>query len=172
MREKDERQTQLLMRLRTQKGAVTGSDLATLCQVTRQVVVHDIAILRAAGYPILSTPRGYLLDELVSTHKRAILSVCHPPSQAAEELYCLVDCGVHVLDVVVEHPLYGELKGGLHLSSRRDIDFFLKQIQPGVGLLSSLTDGHHLHTVEYSELAALEEAIQKLRALGITVMDL
>lgn len=170
MSEKNERQIQLLGILQSKMYAVTGTDLATLCQVTRQVVVHDIAILRAAGYPIVSTPRGYLLERMTSVKKRSVLSVCHPPDQTEVELNCLVDNGIHVLDVIVEHAVYGELKGGLHISSRRDVDFFVKKIKSGTGLLSTLTDGHHLHTVEYEDAEALNEAISALRQLGITVV--
>lgn len=172
MKDRSERQQQLLEVLNRKQDAVTGSDLASQMGVTRQVVVHDIAILRAAGHPILSTPRGYWLQPQSTLKNRYVLAVSHPPDLTQTELTILVDHGIHVLDVAVEHPLYGELRGSLHLASRRDVAFFMEQLKnAGATLLSSLTDGEHLHTVECSDLQSLNEASAKLRAAGIRVFD-
>ncbi len=168
------RQQRLLEMLRDDREPITGTRLAEACEVTRQVVVHDIAVLRAAGIDILSTPRGYWLQTSENTDVRPthILAVCHRPDQTADELFTLVDHGITVLDVTVEHPLYGELHGSLHLSSRKDVEWFMQQCaRSSATFLSSLTDGHHLHNIAYPSHQRLQEAIAELRRIGIQVFE-
>lgn len=171
MAHRTERQNRLLQELAKADRPLTGSELATRCNVTRQVVVHDVAIIRASGVQILSTPRGYWLQK-ESPRETRVLSVCHPPELTEIELLTLVDFGIEVLDVMVEHPIYGDLKGGLHLSSRRDVELFMQQVHDSkVTLLSSLTDGFHLHTVSPPHNERLQEAIEALRQNRIEVFD-
>jgi uncharacterized protein len=95
------------------------------------------------------------------------LACKHAPERTREELQTLVDHGVKVLDVVVEHPIYGELRGSLMLESRSDVDDFLAQVKNShAALLSSLTDGVHLHTVEAARPEAIARAKGALRARG------
>jgi len=166
------RQSALLDALRTQNTEpIPGQALARQLGVTRQVVVHDIALLRALGHQILSTPKGYIL-QTGSTRQRTLLAVSHPPDKADVELYTLIDCGLSVVDVRVEHQIYGEITGNLYLSSRRDIDHFLAKVNDqNVPLLSSLTDGVHYHLVEYDHDQQLKEAVQQLQHSGIEVFD-
>lgn len=172
MKARSERQQRVLDVLMGRHDPITGTDLATRCGVTRQVVVHDIALLRASGFDILSTPRGYWLPPAHEETSIHVLSVCHAPELTEIELLTLVDHGIRIRDVVVEHPLYGELRGSLHLSSRRDVLDFLTQVRASDAmLLSSLTDGHHLHTLECSDIRRLNEAIVVLREQGIQVLD-
>jgi len=171
-KERTERQQQMLQALITAGEPLTGADLATVCGVTRQVVVHDIALMRAAGEPILSTPRGYWLHSRESARPEHVLSVMHPPELTETELLILVDHGIYVVDVQVEHPVYGELRASLHLQSRKDVDQFLQKIrESGATLLSALTDGLHLHTVECTDIGRLREAIVALRVAGIQVLE-
>lgn len=172
MLQRTERQERLYELLKTSQEPVTGTDIASTMGVTRQVVVHDIALLRASGAPILSTPRGYMLQTQDLPEDKYVLSVSHPPQLTATELTILVDYGIKVRDVLVEHPLYGEIRGSLHIASRRDVDLFMHQLRDlGANLLSSLTDGYHLHTVECSDPKRLAEAIQDLRKNGIKVFE-
>jgi transcriptional regulator of NAD metabolism len=120
-------------------------------------VVQDIAILRAAGNEILATPQGYRLPQQSSRAFRAILACRHAPERTEEELQILVDHGVRILDVLVEHPVYGELRGSLMIESRADLQDFLGNI---------LTQGVHLHTVEASREEMISRAKAKLRARG------
>ncbi len=151
---------------------MTGNEIATQFEVTRQVVVHDIALLRAQGIAVVSTPRGYLISSQVEGQKYALIAVCHQPEQTADELYVLVDFGIIILDVQIEHPVYGQLTGSLQLSSRRDVELFMAKITTHkAALLSSLTGGYHFHRVEYPNSQRLEEAIRKLKASGIEVFD-
>ncbi|QQE77777.1 transcription repressor NadR [Alicyclobacillus sp. SO9] len=171
MAHRTQRQNRLLEELAKADRPLTGSELATRCKVTRQVVVHDVAIIRASGVQVLSTPRGYWLQS-ESPRETRVLSVCHPPELTEIELMTLVDFGIEVLDVMVEHPIYGELRGGLHLSSRRDVELFMEQVRTSkVTLLSSLTDGFHLHTVAPPHSQRLQEAIAALRQNGVQVFE-
>jgi len=162
------RREQILALLRRAPGPVTGSELARRLGVSRQVIVQDIALLRAAGEDVLATPQGYRLGPgMPARPYRAVVAVRHTPAQTGDELYTLVEAGVRVLDVVVEHPLYGELRGLLLLDTRDDVTAFLERVaSSGAALLSSLTGGVHLHTLEASHPDALEAARARLREKG------
>ena len=137
-------------------------------QVSRQCLVQDVAILRAAGEEILSAPQGYRLPGAQTSAHRAILACRHAPERTEEELQILVDHGVRILDVVVEHPLYGELRGALMIESRADVqDFLAKWRGEKATLLSSLTHGVHLHTVEAHKPEMIARAKAQLQARGI-----
>ncbi len=137
--------------MRVHGGPARGGDLAKHFRVSRQCLVQDVAILRAGGEEIIATPRGYRLPSGTPQAHRAILACKHAPEQTKEELQMLVDHGVKVLDVIVEHPVYGELRGSLMIESRADVDDFLERVRGSKAtLLSSLTSGAHLHTVEAS----------------------
>lgn len=150
-------------------GPVTGSELAERFQVSRQVIVQDIALLRAAGLEILATPQGYLLvTALMGTRILKTFAVKHDFHGLEKELYIFVDNGAKVLDVVVEHPIYGELKGMLMLSSRRDVQEFMKNLQEtNAHPLSVLTEGVHLHTLEADHPKSLEMIERNLQEAGI-----
>lgn len=148
------------------ESPITGSSLSSRLGVTRQVIVQDITILRAQGEKILATPRGYtLLNEAQITGVTRLMPVRHTKAETRDELYIMVDLGVEVLDVIVDHPVYGQLTGQLSLTSRRDVDDFLRTIaDTKAGLLSSLTDGTHLHTVRAKNddlLCVLEKELKK-----------
>jgi transcriptional regulator of NAD metabolism len=169
----EERRTRLLERLAQARRALAGAELATALGVSRQVVVQDVAILRAGGAPILATARGYLLPGPdPQSPVRALLAVRHTPEQTPDELLLLVDHGLRVVDVVVDHPLYGELRGVLMLESRADVESWWQTVRRcGARLLSELTGGLHLHTVEARRAEAIESARAALRARGYLVEE-
>ncbi|TAM77931.1 transcription repressor NadR [bacterium] len=166
-----ERRARLLAELEAASAPTRGSELSALLGVSRQIVVADIAILRAAGACVFATPQGYVMSP-AQGHPglRAVVASRHDPTQTERELRALVECGVRVVDVVVEHSLYGELRGQLNLSSIRDVDEWIQERERrGAHLLSELTDGLHLHTIEALSERPLEEAKAVLRALGFLV---
>lgn len=164
-----DRRRRLVDLLREAGRPVSGHDLAERLQVSRQVVVQDCALLRAAGQPIVGTPRGYLLPAAMSGI-RAVLATRHDRDHTDEELNILVDHGLRVLDVVVDHPLYGELRGSLMMASREDVREFQRRVLAGeVALLSQLSGGVHLHTVEAPSEQRLAAARQALRQRGFLV---
>lgn len=154
--------------LTTESGAHPGDVLAARLGVSRQAIVHDVAILRAEGAPIVATVRGYLLTPATGgAAHRAIVAVRHRPEETEAELTALVDHGVRVVDVVVEHPVYGELRAELQLASRSDVDAWAEATRrAGAHLLSELTEGVHLHTLEADDPARLERARAAIGRLG------
>ncbi len=163
----DRRRTRILDWMRSHRSPVHGDELARRFRVSRQCLVQDVAILRAGGQEILGTPRGYRLPDAATAAHRAILACKHAPERTEEELNILADHGVKVLDVIVEHPLYGEMRGSLMIESRTDVQDFLKRVSScHASLLSSLTAGVHLHTVEASRPEMITRAKEQLRERG------
>jgi uncharacterized protein len=163
----ERRRRQIVAWMRRHGAPIRGGELARQFRVSRQCLVQDVAILRASGEEIEATPRGYRLPKGTAQAHRAILACRHAPERTEEELQILVDHGVKILDVIVEHPLYGELRGSLMLESRADVQDFLTQVSAsGASLLSSLTGGVHLHTIEASRPEMISRAKARLRARG------
>lgn len=164
-----ERRSRLVERLRSTGSPATGGALAQEFGVSRQVVVGDIAILRAAGLNIYATPQGYILTEpKKQTNIVATLPCKHGMDALEQELTIIVDNGGKVLDVIVEHAIYGELKGNLMLASRRDVADFMQKLQAGGSEpLSSITGGAHLHTVEVPSYDVLSRIKEELQTYGI-----
>lgn len=145
-----ERRNEILSRLKRADAPVSASFLAQQLSVSRQIIVGDVALLRAAGAHISATPRGYIFDDETKAFPCEGLLVCrHTPQQLREELYAIVDYGGFVIDVIIEHPIYGQLSGSLNLGSRYDVDLFLEKLQDTESArpLSVLTDGIHLHRI-------------------------
>lgn len=168
----EKRREKIIKALTDNAGPVSGSALAKQFKVSRQVIVQDVAILRAKGYEIMATPQGYLLPQEANVCEQAVLAVRHTPLETGAELNTMVDFGLKVLDVQVEHPIYGELKGYLMLESRQDVKRFVERLKvEGAPLLSSLTNGVHLHTVEYRRREDLEGARQALHKHGFLISE-
>lgn len=163
-----EERRQIILRLLQNAGQpISASALAGRLSVSRQVIVGDIALLRAGGEEILATPRGYCLQSLRPGLIRRV-AVCHSDGDMEAELNAMVDQGCTVEDVIVEHPLYGQLTGELRLRSRYDVGQFLLQArQGGAQPLSQLTGGLHLHTIRAGDEAALDRAQAALGKLGV-----
>lgn len=167
-----ERRSQLLILLRERGEAVAGGELARMFGTSRQIIVQDVALLRASGEPIISTARGYLYLASAAPARpvRSVLTVRHTNEQAAEELRALVGCGVRVVDVVVDHPIYGELRAPVNLETAVQVEDWLARARDkGARLLSELTSGLHMHTVEANSNEKLECARRSLRDLGFLV---
>jgi len=166
---------QSIMGMLRRGGVYTGSVLSEMFGVTRQVIVGDIALLRAAGELIVATPQGYMYVPAVSGRAvRQTIAAKHTPDLASlrEELYLIVGHGVTVLDVTVEHPLYGEITGNLRLMSQRDVDVFLEKMQSSnAEPLSVLTGGMHLHTLEAPDQQTLQSLLQQLRQRGFLALE-
>ena len=151
--------------------AISASFLARELGVSRQVIVGDVALLRAEGQEIIATARGYIIPKVAKTnyYTRKIASK-HTPDQTIEELNLLVDFGVHVDDVVIEHEVYGELTGYLGIESRADVDLFIKKLDKSQSrLLSELTAGIHLHTVKCRSKEHFDEMVAAMERAGYLV---
>ena len=159
----------ILEELKVAEGPLSATALAQKLSVSRQIIVGDVALLRAAGEGITATPRGYVLDAprpgLVAT-----VACAHSGADMERELTLMVDQGCTVENVIVEHPVYGQLTGPLELSSRYDVSEFIRRVreceaQP----LSALTDGVHLHRLRCPDEGALERVRAALDGAGFLV---
>lgn len=165
------RRQAILDRLRTADRPVSASALAAGLNVSRQIIVGDIALLRAGGAEISATPRGYVLPRATDGITRTI-ACRHTLAQTGQELDILVDNGCTVLDVIVEHPVYGQLTGQLQISSRYDVEQFLVRIRDSdAAPLSMLTGGLHLHTLCCPNEDAYTRACAALKAAGLLLGD-
>lgn len=136
--------------------------------VSRQIVVGDVALLRAGGLDITATPRGYLLGGGAEIGERHTVAVIHGFDGMERELNIMVDNGCTVLDVVIEHAVYGQLTGSLHLRSRRDVQEFMRRSRAAGGSpLSTLTGGIHTHTLLCPDADSYARCTQELREAGI-----
>lgn len=162
-----QRRKAILEQLCQSNTPLSASALARQFSVSRQVVVGDIALLRATGQAIDATPRGYLLQRPDARLTRTI--ACHHDLDGMEqELLLCVDNGCTVQDVIVEHPLYGQLTGQLQLASRYDVRQFMEQSRKAQAApLSLLTDGIHLHTLLCPNEDAYQRVCAALRGAGI-----
>ena len=167
--EAKERREKIINTLKDAGQPVTGTALAKELGVSRQVIVGDIAILRAAGADIYATPQGYIV--FTSAAPMAVktkLACRHDRGRMEEELAVIIDNGGRVLDVSVEHPVYGEIRANLMLASRRDLSEFLeKSAISGAAPLSVVTGGVHLHTVEAPSTEIIDKIRYELKAIGI-----
>lgn len=164
----DQRRHLLLQWLKETSEPITGSELARRTQVSRQVIVQDISLLKAKNEPIIATAQGYLYIHSSSTQPVVRVIACkHSPDQMEKELQLIVDFGVTVKDVIVEHPVYGELTASLRLKNRRDVHHFVEGMTTtNANLLSDLTGGIHLHTLEGTDEDQLEACILALEKEG------
>lgn len=167
MMEAAKRRGEILLALRAAAAPVSAASLAARFSVSRQVIVGDVALLRAAGENIVATPRGYTLDASAAGYVAAVACV-HDMSGMENELDIMVDNGCTVINVIVEHPVYGQITGELHLSSRHDVREFMEKVtSEGARPLSALTGGVHLHTLLCPDRAACERTVAQLRAAGL-----
>ena len=166
-----ERRQAIARRLEGASGPVSAAVLAREHSVSRQIIVGDIALLRAGGMDIAATPRGYVLPAPAAGLVRT-LACRHRADQMEEELNAMVDQGCTVLDVIVEHPIYGQLTGSLQLSSRYEVAQFVARCRRAdAAPLSQLTEGIHLHTVTCPDHSAYLRTRDALRALGFLLED-
>ena len=150
-----------------EKAPVKGVELATKFDVTRQIIVKDIAILRAKGNNIIATPDGYMINDDNSNRVKSVIAVSHNDEDVIKELEIVVKYGGIIEDVIVEHPLYGEIKGILMIKNLNDLNKFknsLKQINAKP--LSILTNGVHLHTISADSVENMELIKEELKENG------
>ena len=151
---------------------VNATQLAEKFGVSRQIVVGDIALLRASGIDIVSNSRGYRFNKKSTGLLETKLAVKHRPDQVEEELRLIVENGGTVVDVIIEHELYGEIKGTVDIKNDAEVTAFLNKVeQAHATLLSSLTDGIHLHTIQYPNEETLVKIKQALSQAGILLEE-
>lgn len=144
---------------------ISGSYLSKELKVSRQIIVQDIALLRASGYDLLATARGYILNKEANIMKTRVVLVQHTHKELEDELNTIIDNGGRVRNVIISHAVYGELVGDLMLKTRREIRQFVDKVnETSAAPLMQLTNGMHMHTIEASseeELNIIEEELNK-----------
>jgi transcriptional regulator of NAD metabolism len=163
----EKRRAAVLSSLRASGAPISAASLASKYSVSRQIIVGDVALLRASGELITATPRGYVLGPGKGGYIGTVACV-HGMDGMEKELNIMVDNGCTVLNVIVEHPVYGQITGELHLSSRYDVGQFMEKLtgeaaQP----LSALTGGIHLHTLACPDRAVFDRTCDELTAAGL-----
>jgi transcriptional regulator of NAD metabolism len=154
-----------------QKEPLSGGFLSEKFGVSRQIIVHDIALLKSAGYGIISTHYGYLLQ--TSPHIEKVLKVCHTSEQTEEELSCIIENGGTVVDVFVWHKVYGKIEGKLNIFSKRGIDQLIEGIKSGKSTeLMHVTSGYHYHTVRADSEQTLDLIGETLDKAGYIVPEI
>lgn len=160
-----ERRQAILTALQEANLPLSATFLAGKLSVSRQIIVGDVALLRAAGESVIATPRGYVLGGAAGG--RYTIACCHASEDMQRELELMVDHGCTVEDVVVEHSVYGQLAGRLDLSSRYDVDEFIRKVSASDAKpLAALTGGIHLHTLRCPSEDAYHSLLNALRREG------
>jgi len=163
----EERRKEMIKLLEENEIPLSGAKLGELTGVSRQVVVQDIALLRMQGYDIISTPRGYIIEEKRTGNVQRLIKVCHTTEQVEQELNLIVDLGGKVLDVMVNHRAYGKVRAALDIKNRRDVRLFVEDLKSGKSSpLLNVTAGYHYHTILAESEEILDEIEEELAKIG------
>lgn len=163
-----ERREEIISQIQNSTTAVSGKELASTYDVSRQVIVQDIALIRAMGYDIISTNRGYILNMPKSISK--VFKVRHTDEQLEEELCTVVDNGGCIENVMINHRVYGRMEARLQISSRRKIKEFMDDIHSGKSSpLKNITSGYHYHKVSADSVETLNMIEEELERKGFLI---
>ena len=166
----DARRKQIAAILLGADAPVSGGKLAEMLQVSRQIIVQDIAVLKAAGYQILATHQGYIMQD--SPLIERVVKVYHTRAQTEDELSCIVDLGGTVVDVIVRHKVYGKLTANLNIFSSHGIKQFIDGIESGKSTeLMNVTSGYHYHTIRAESQEVLDRIETALKARGYLISE-
>lgn len=160
-----ERREEIVNIIKNSSKPVAGTELAKRLGVSRQVIVQDMALIRANGIEIMSTNRGYVIHE--EKEVRRVFKVHHTNEDVEEELNLFVDLGGKVEDVFVYHKVYGVIKAQLNIKSRRDVKTYMEGISSGKSTnLLNLTSNYHYHTITAEDEQILDLIQEELNAKG------
>ncbi|WP_453996636.1 3H domain-containing protein [Bacillus nitroreducens] len=170
----EKRRETIIKWLKESPTPIIGEELSKRANVSRQVIVQDISLLKAKNEPIVATSQGYIYleEQPLQENFSRIIACKHTPEETMDELNLLVDNGVTVRDVIVEHPVYGEITGSLMIKNRFEVKRFVEKIsETNASLLSLLTNGVHLHTIEADSVEKLDAACGALREMKILLSE-
>jgi len=160
-----ERREEIVKIIKSSSKPVAGTELAKRLGVSRQVIVQDMALIRANGIEIMSTNRGYVIQEKKEASR--VFKVHHTNEEVEEELNLFVDLGGKVEDVFVYHKVYGVIKAQLNIKSRRDVKKYMEGISSGKSTnLLNLTSNYHYHTITAEDEQTLDLIQDELNAKG------
>lgn len=165
----DKRRESILQQLAESSLPISGLQLAKLLNVSRQVIVQDIALLRAEKHDILSTNTGYIIKKAVKPQR--VFCVAHTDDCILDELYTIVDLGGRVVDVQINHKVYGNFLAQLNIKSRKDAENLVERISLGESIpLKKLTQDTHCHLVEADTIEELNSIENELRRKGYLML--
>ena len=157
------RREEIVSKIKSSEVPVPGKELAKVYDVSRQVIVQDIALIRAAGYDIISTNRGYILNAPHTVTR--MFKVSHTDEQMEDELCSIVN-------VMINHRIYGHMEAPLDVASRRNVKEFMEGIHSGKSSpLKNITSNYHYHTVEADSEETLDLIEQVLKEKGYLVSN-
>lgn len=171
----EERRQKILETLIHSKVPLTGAMLSHKFKVSRQIIVGDITVLRATGHDIYATPRGYILPNKPQ-NTNLLETICcrhnNDKNSVKKEFEIIVDNGGKVHDVIIDHPLYGEIRVNLFIATRREAYSFVKKMQQtNAEPLLVMTNGIHYHTIEVPDKDTLSIICKELEQAGILVKE-
>lgn len=165
----EERRRTLLQMLMAAREPMSGTALARELGVSRQIIVQDIALMRAERHDIVSTNKGYLCraTDFSNTQPKRVFFVRHTTEQVLEEFMTVIDLGGRILDVAVEHELYGPIRAELLIENAQDAHDFVRRLEScRDNPLKVLTDDCHFHTVAAPSEKLLDLIEEELRSRG------
>lgn len=166
----NERREKIRKDLMKSLKAIKGSEIAEKYGVSRQVIVQDVALLRANGEQIISTAEGYIYFSYHMNLPKRIFAVKHNNDQMADELEAILEHGGTVLNVFVNHPIYGDLVADMVIANEKQKKNYLKKCEEiEFTPLMALTENLHYHTVEASSEEQLIQIGDALERLGFLV---
>lgn len=161
----EERREKILKRLASASGPVSAGSLASEYGVSRQIIVQDIARLRAQGIAVAALSRGYVLEKKPRCEK--VFKVIHSDDDSKKELNLIVELGGAIEDVFVYHKFYGIVSARMDIRTKKDVELYLENIASGKsGHLKNVTSGYHYHTVTAEDEKTLDEIEEKLWESG------
>lgn len=171
-----ERRDRIHQILEDAQEPITARELAKEFNVSRQVIVGDIALLRARNILIIATNAGYLIPKQQAsqgTHVyRGKIACHHQMDQTRQELELIIDLGGQVEDVEVDHPVFGVITAPLTIRHHEDIDQFISLLDEyQADMLSSITDGVHVHTITTPDRETFLAIKESLDEVGILLRD-
>ena len=168
----NQRRNEILKMLREQGAPLSGTALAKAFGVSRQVIVQDIALIRAENHTILSTNKGYICrkENTAITQPKRVFYLRHTTEQVLDELMTVLELGGSILDVAVEHELYGQIRVDLLIETAQEAaDFSQRLLSCRDNPLKVLTDDCHYHTVAAPSEKLLDLIQQELATKGFLV---
>ena len=166
----ENRRMQILQLLKDQGAPISGTALAKALGVTRQVIVQDIALIRAENHNILSTNKGYIYREASTenTQPKRVFYVKHSTEQVLDEFLTVLELGGTILDVAVEHEIYGQIRVDLLIETSQDAHDFVERLTHcRDNPLKVLTDDCHYHTITAPAEKLLDLIEDALREKGM-----
>lgn len=166
----EDRRKEIALYLMSREKPASGTELAERFHVSRQIIVQDIAILKAQGYEVVSTHYGYVIQK--SPLVERVFKLFNSREQTREELMTIVSLGGTVVDDFVWHKVYGRIEAKLNIFSEYHIDKFLEGVRTGKSTeLMDITGGYHYHTVRADSEKTMNAIEKALNDKGFLVAE-